>query len=154
MAPMKKVMKKMSTLIRCYSELILLPTFDERYDYLKLDGSIGKETFGVNRWLNQVFYHTDEWKRIRRDVINRDFGRDLGVLGYDIFGYIYVHHMNPITKNDIDSRSRYLLDPEFMICCRKRTHDMIHYGNEKDTVYQPVIERTPGDTCLWKRRIT
>lgn len=140
-----------TTRIRTYSDILSLDTFEKRYDYLKLDGKIGEDSFMVERWLKQMFYSTDEWKHIRRDVINRDLGRDLAMDGYDISGRIYVHHMNPITKQDVINRSRYLLDPEFLICCRKRTHDMIHFGNDGDTVYEPLVIRTPNDTCPWRR---
>lgn len=137
--------------IRTYSELIKLPTFEERYQYLKLDGVVGRETFGFERWLNQVFYKTDEWLSLRDAVIVRDLGRDLAMEGYDILGRIIVHHMNPITKQDILDRSEIALNPEYLITTRKRTHDMIHFGNEGDAVYAPVVERRPNDTTPWRR---
>lgn len=140
-----------TTMIRRYSELVQLPTFEERYNYLKLDGVVGEETFGFERWLNQVFYKTDTWRRLRDIVISRDNGCDLGMEGYDILGRIIVHHMNPITKEDILNRADIALNPEYLISTRKRTHDMIHFGNEEDTVYQPVVERRPNDTTLWRR---
>lgn len=156
MAVMKTMTRKTknTTRIRTYSDILLLDTFEARYEYLKLDGKVGKDTFGIDRWLNQTFYKTDEWKKIRYDVINRDFGCDLAMRDYEIAGRIYVHHMNPITKEDVINRSRYLLDPEFLICTRKRTHDMIHFGNDGDSVYEPVIIRTPNDTCPWRRNVT
>ena len=138
-------------IIRTYSELITLPTFEERYRYLKLDGVVGKDTFGFDRYLNQTFYQRDkEWQRIRDYVIIRDNGCDLGIDGRDIRGKILVHHMNPITQEDILRRSKYLLDPEYLICTLKSTHDAIHYGDER--LLDPIIRivRTKNDTCPWK----
>lgn len=138
-------------IIRTYSELITLPTFEERYRYLKLDGVVGKDTFGFDRYLNQTFYQRDkEWQRIRDYVIIRDNGCDLGIDGRDIRGKILVHHMNPITQEDILRRSKYLLDPEYLICTLKSTHDAIHYGDEKLLMKGP-IERQPNDTCPWRK---
>lgn len=134
---------------RTYSELIKIPTFLERFKYLKLNGSVGVDTFGFDRYLNQTFYRSYEWKRLRNDVIVRDMGCDLGLEGYDIFDKILVHHMNPIGPDDIIHRSDYLLDPEFLICTSKLTHDAIHYGDEQILYQDPVI-RTPGDTCPWR----
>lgn len=141
-------MKK--TIIRTYSELSNLPSFEERYDYLKLDGVIGEDTFGFQRWLNQVFYKTPEWRSVRRQVIIRDNGCDLGLHGYDILGRIIVHHMNPITPDDIRNRSPYLLNPEYLISTAHMTHEAITYGCD-NLLPKPVIERTPFDTCPWKR---
>lgn len=140
---------KTTTKIRTYSELSKLPTFKERFEYLKLDGSVGEDTFGFDRWLNQQFYKTIEWKRIRRDVIIRDLGCDLGLDGYDIQGKIYIHHMNPISKADIVDRSEFLLNPEYLICCTFETHQAIHYGNYDMLPKDPVI-RTKNDTCPWR----
>lgn len=137
-------------IIRTYSELITLPTFEERYQYLRLDGRVGRETFGFDRWLNQKFYKDPEWLRIRDEVIIRDNGCDLAIEGREIHGRILIHHMNPITTEDIVKRSRYLLDPEYLICTVKRTHDAIHYGDESLLTLDP-IERTKNDTCPWKR---
>lgn len=142
------------TKIKTYSELITLPTFEERFRYLRLDGRVGKETFGFDRYLNQRFYRSDEWKAIRDFVIIRDSGggdycRDLGMDGYDIHGRILVHHMNPITKEDILQRSDLLLNPDFLICTIKNTHDAIHYGDESLLLTAPV-ERRKNDTCPWK----
>lgn len=134
---------------RTYSELIKIPTFLERFKYLKLNGSVGVDTFGFDRYLNQTFYRSYEWKRLRNDIIVRDMGCDLGLEGYDIFDKILVHHMNPIGPDDIIHRSDYLLDPEFLICTSKLTHDAIHYGDEQILYQDPVI-RTPGDTCPWR----
>lgn len=136
-------------IIRTYSELITLPTFEERFNYLKLKGQVGKDTFGFDRWLNQIFYRDPEWKRVRDYVIVRDNGCDLGVDGYEINGRILVHHMNPISKEDILERSKYLLDPEFLISTIHNTHNAIHYGDE-DLLIKTPIERTKNDTCPWK----
>lgn len=137
-------------IIRTYSELITLPTFEERYRYLRLDGQVGSETFGFDRYLNQTFYRTDkEWLAVRDDVIIRDNGCDLGIPDREIGSRIIVHHMNPITKEDILKRTKYLLDPEYLICTIKRTHDAIHYGDENILLMGPV-ERTKNDTCPWR----
>lgn len=136
--------------IRTYSELITLPTFEARYEYLKLHGEVGKETFGFDRYLNQAFYKYPEWRKARDLVIIRDNGCDLGIEGREIRGKILIHHMNPITKEDILSRSEYLLNPEYLICTIKRTHDAIHYGDESLLAKDP-IERRPNDTCPWRR---
>lgn len=137
--------------IRTYSELILLPTFIERYRYLKLGGKVGEETFGFDRYLNQQFYRSDEWKRIRDEVILRDGACDLGIEDREIPSRVIIHHMNPITKYDILNRTEYLLNPEYMICTIKRTHDAIHYGDET-LLFDGLIERSKNDTCPWKRR--
>ena len=138
------------TKIRTYSELILLPTFEERFEYLKLDGRVGEDTFGFDRYLNQVFYRSHEWKKIRDHVIIRDNACDLGIEGLDIYGKVLIHHMNPITVKDIESRSKILLDPEYLICTVHNTHNAIHYGDENLLIKTP-IERTKNDTCPWKR---
>ena len=117
------------TSIRTYSELILLPTFEERYEYLRLDGRVGEETFGFDRWLNQTFYKSEEWLSMRDKIIVRDNGCDLGIPGRDIYSRILIHHMNPITKEDILRRSDILLNPEYLICVTLNTHRAIHYGN-------------------------
>lgn len=135
--------------IKTYSELKTLTTFEERFRYLKLNGQVGKDTFGFDRWLNQIFYKDPEWKSIRDYVIVRDNGCDLGIDGYEINGRILVHHMNPITKMDIVERSEYLLDPEYLISTVHRTHNAIHYGDE-DLLIKTPIERTKNDTCPWK----
>lgn len=135
--------------IRTYSELITFPTFEERFRYLKLDGRVGEETFGFDRYLNQIFYKSPEWQSVRNHVIARDMGRDLGIEGREIFGRILIHHMNPISKEDILGRSEFLLDPEYLICTVKNTHDAIHYSDESLLVKDPVIRRR-NDTCPWK----
>lgn len=136
--------------IKTYSELITFDTFEERYRYLKLDGKVGEATFGFDRWLNQKFYKDPEWLAIRDDVIIRDKGCDLGIPDREIRTKILVHHMNPISKDDILRRSKFLLDPEYLICTIKNTHDAIHYGDENLLITAP-IERSMNDTCPWKR---
>lgn len=136
--------------IRTYSELILLPTFEERYEYLRIGGRVGEETFGFDRYLNQIFYKDPEWLAARDEAIIRDNGCDLGIPGREIHSRILVHHMNPITKDDILKRSKFLLDPEYLICTIKQTHDAIHYGDESLLLKDPV-ERSRNDTCPWKR---
>lgn len=135
--------------IKTYSELILLPTFKERYRYLKLDGQVGADTFGFDRYVNQVFYRSQKWKSIRDHVIIRDNGCDLGVEGYEIYGKVIIHHMNPITINDIMDESDYLLDPEFLIATTHNTHNAIHYGDEGLLISDPIV-RTKNDTCPWR----
>ena len=136
--------------IRTYEELSKLKTFEERYEYLKLDGSVGEETFGFDRYLNQKFYKYDpDWKKVRDEVIFRDNGCDLGIEGREINGLILVHHMNPITKDDILNRSEYLLNPNYLITTIKSTHDAIHYGSSDLLMKDPVV-RTKNDTCPWK----
>lgn len=135
--------------IRTYSELITLPTFEERYRYLRLEGRVGEETFGFDRCLNQVFYKSKEWRSVRDYVIARDNGCDLGIEGYEIFGQILIHHMNPITKDDILHRKDFILNPEYLITTVKKTHDAIHYGDESLLITAP-IERRKNDTCPWR----
>ena len=141
-------MKTMTT-IRTYSELCQLSTFEERFDYLRLNGSVGKDTFGFDRYLNQQFYRSSEWKRIRDRVILRDNGCDLGVEGYEIRGRILIHHINPISVEDIHTMSDLLMNPEYLICISHRTHNAIHYGDESLIITTP-IERTQNDTCPWR----
>lgn len=136
--------------IKTYSELIKIPTFKERYRYLKIGGKVGEETFGFDRYLNQVFYRSHEWKSIRNFVIVRDNGCDLGIEGREIQERVIIHHMNPITKEDILYRTEFLLNPEYLISTVKNTHDAIHYGDEDLLVSEPIL-RTPNDTCPWKR---
>ena len=134
---------------RCYSELIRIPSFDERYEYLKLAGEVGNPTFGYDRYFNQVFYHSSEWRRTRNGIILRDNGCDLGMDGYEIHGRIYIHHLNPITKKDIEECSDILLDPENLVCVTFDTHNAIHYGDGSKLPQIPK-ERVPGDTCPWR----
>lgn len=135
--------------IKCYSELSRLSTFEERYSYLQLKGSVGADTFGFDRYLNQIFYRSKEWKAVRDLVIIRDNGCDLGVLGYEIHGRILIHHLNPISIEDIERRTSILLDPEYLICTTHNTHNAIHYGDEGLLSRAPV-QRTKYDTCPWK----
>lgn len=134
--------------IKTYSKLLQYTTFEDRYEYLKLDGIVGAETFGFDRYLNQVFYKSKEWKSIRDFVILRDNGCDLGVVGHEICGKILIHHMNPITSEDICGRSDLLLNPEYLISTILSTHNAIHYGDEQLLTRVPM-ERTAGDTCPW-----
>lgn len=136
--------------LKTYSELIQIPTFEERFEYLKLDGSVGEDTFGFDRWMNQIFYRSPEWKRIRDEVIIRDNGCDLAMPGHEIYGRILIHHMNPISVDDIERRTDLLLNPEYLISTLHRTHNAIHYG-DKSLLPQGLIVRTPNDTCPWKR---
>lgn len=141
------VMKKM---IRTYAELSKFGTFRERYEYLRLSGEVGKETFGFDRYLNQIFYKSKEWEQIRNIVIIRDNGCDLGIDGYEIRGRILIHHMNPITAEDIVKRNDILLNPEYLITTVLSTHNAIHYGDES-LLALPSTERAMYDTCPWKR---
>jgi hypothetical protein len=134
--------------IRTYSELVQLPTFEERYKYLALRGAVGRETFGFDRYLNQDFYTSREWRNARRSVIIRDNGCDLGLYGYEIHEGLYVHHMNPMTIDDILHNNPDILNPEFLITVTHETHNAIHYGDEK-LLPRPLVERAPGDTTLW-----
>ena len=136
--------------IKRYSELMLLPTFEERYKYLQLNGVIGDETFGFDRYINQMFYRSQEWKQVRDYVIVRDNGCDLGIEGHEIRGKILIHHMNPIGIKDIQQVNKFLLDPEYLITTILSTHNAIHYGDESLLITAP-IERTKNDTCPWKR---
>lgn len=139
----------MRSTILTYSELCQLDTFEKRYRYLRLNGSVGNATFGFDRWLNQRFYKDPEWISLRRDIIIRDLGCDLGISDREICGPIMVHHMNPITKEDIIYRSEFLLNPEYLICCSDNTHKAIHYGDESLLVLAPIV-RSRNDTCPWR----
>lgn len=137
--------------IRRYSELCKLRTFEGRFEYLRLDGQVGKDTFGFDRIFNQRFYTSTEWRRIRDHVIVRDNGCDLGVEGHEIYGNrIIIHHLNPISLEDIERQSAYLLNPEFLITTIHNTHNAIHYGDESLLIRAP-IERTKNDTCPWRQ---
>ena len=136
--------------IRTYSELIQIPTYKERFEYLSLDGQVGRDTFGYDRYLNQIFYRSQKWKSIRDRIIIRDNGCDLAMEGYDIYSKIIIHHMNPITIKDIELESDYLMDPEFLICVTHNTHNAIHYSDSNLLITAP-IERTKNDTCPWRR---
>lgn len=138
-------------MFRTYTELSKLKTFEERFEYLRLDGQVGKETFGFDRIFNQIFYRSVEWKRVRDQVIIRDCGCDLGVLGHEIYGQrILIHHMNPISLEDLERRSEILMNPEYLITTIHNTHQAIHYGDENLLIKLPR-ERTKNDTCPWKR---
>jgi hypothetical protein len=137
----------MSNQSRTYSELIRLDTFIERYHYLELKGVLGVQTFGFDRWVNQKFYRSPQWKRVREQVIIRDEGCDLGILGYEIHSGLLVHHMNPLTLDDL-SQGIVNIDPEFLITTTLRTHNAIHYGDESQLPRGPVVRRS-GDTNLW-----
>ena len=136
-------------IIRTYSELSQLVTFEERYNYLQLNGKVCEETFGFDRWLNQTFYKSKEWKQVRNHVIVRDNGCDLGIEGYEIYGRIYIHHMNPISVEDIRCSTDYLLNPEYLISTTHQTHNAIHYGDE-NLLVTPIDERKKNDTCPWR----
>lgn len=139
-------------MIRTYSELSKLKTFKERFEYLKVNdgGHVGEDTFGWRRYLNQQFYKSPEWRAIRRDIIIRDNGCDLGIDGHDIHGRIIIHHLVPLTKDDVELRTKYLTDPEYLICVSHATHNAIHYGSENSLLQEP-IERSKNDTCPWRR---
>lgn len=136
-------------MIRTYSELCKLQTFKERYEYLRLEGQVGQSTFGFDRYLNQIFYKTPEWRSMRDKIIIRDNGCDLGIEGREIHGRIYIHHMNPIFVKDIVDRTDVLLNPEYLIAASFDTHQAIHYSDDGLIIPDP-IERRPNDTCLWK----
>ena len=135
---------------RIYSDLFRLSSFKERFEYLRLNGSVGVETFGFDRYINQHFYQSKEWQSIRDRVIVRDCGCDLGIDGREIVGPIYIHHMNPISAKDIKTFSKFLLNPLYLICTTHRTHNAIHYGDERLLTIGP-IERFSNDTCPWKK---
>lgn len=137
-------------MMRTYTDLIKLPTFQERFKYLELNGVVGSDTFGFDRYLNQNFYTSQEWQRIKREVILRDNGCDLGVDGYTIFGRVIVHHMNPISPEDILNQTDLLMNPEFLICVSHTTHNAIHYGSENLLPKGPA-NRKPNDTCPWRK---
>ena len=135
--------------IRTYSELITIPTFEERFEYLQLKGSVGKDTFGYDRYLNQVLYRSPEWKRLRNQIIIRDDGCDLACDGYDVYGKVLIHHLNPITVEDVLARSRKVFDPDNLVCVSHNTHNAIHYGDVDLLITGPII-RTKNDTCPWR----
>mgnify|MGYP001109879681 FL=1 len=139
-----------TTNIKTYSEMVRLPTFLERYRYLKIGGQVGYETFGYDRYLNQILYRSPEWKRFRRDIIIRDNGCDLACDGYDIIGKVLIHHIDPITVRDIKLRDQKIFDPENVVSVTLNTHNAIHYGDESLLITEPLV-RTPNDTCPWKR---
>lgn len=135
--------------IKSYDALILLDTIEDRYNYLRIGGGVGRETFGFDRYLNQGFYQSMEWKRVRNEVISRDNGCDLGLEGYEINGRILIHHMNPIRPNQIKFFDPDILDPDFLISCSHKTHNAIHYGDE-NLLPRRIVERRPNDTIPWR----
>lgn len=138
-------------MIRTYDELMSFKTYEERVRYLRVKQKVAKETFGANRYLNQAFYKSPEWSSIRNRVIIRDLGCDLGLEGYEINDEpVYIHHMNPITEEDIINRSEFLLNPKYLICVTKATHDLIHYGSDILLQSSIIQERRENDTCPWK----
>ena len=137
--------------LRTYSELITLPTFKERFNYLRLDGRVGLETFGHDRYLNQILYNSPDWRNLRSRIVTRDCGRDLACEGYDIYGQVLVHHINPITVKDILDRNPMVFDPENLITTVHNTHNAIHYGDESLLTTEPII-RYKDDTCPWNRQ--
>lgn len=141
---------KTMTICRTYSELIKLKTFEERFEYLSLAGKVGEDTFGFDRYLNQRFYTSEEWKKLRRDIIVRDLGRDLGIPGRELDRNIQIHHMNPIVKSDILDQTDFLLNPEFLICTSAVTHKAIHYGDKERLLRDPITRRA-FDTCPWRK---
>lgn len=136
------------TKVRSYSELRLIDTFEGRYDYLKIGGGVGEATFGFDRYINQAFYRSSQWRQIRNHVISRDNGCDLGIAGYEINGSVLVHHLNPMSSNDIVHNEAWILEPDFLITTTHNTHNAIHYGNTSLLPHRHV-ERQPGDTKLW-----
>lgn len=138
----------MSSMIRTITELYQIPTFDERFRYLSLPGKVGEKTFGFDRWINQAFYRSREWKNVRTHVIARDLGCDLGVEGYDIHDRVIIHHMNPMVAADIVHGDDEIIDPEFLITTSHRTHNAIHYGDES-LLPRELTPRRRGDTRLW-----
>lgn len=137
--------------IKTYSELMLIPTFVERYRYLRIGGRVGEDTFGFERYLNQKFYQSTEWRRFRDSIIVRDMGCDLGMEGFEIGGSIYLHHINPLTKEDLRyNRAEALMNPENVICVSFNTHQAIHYGDESLLPRVPIM-RSRNDTCPWRQ---
>jgi hypothetical protein len=137
-------------MIRTYSELLEFDTLEDRYEYLRLGGMVGDETFGFDRWMNQQFYRSREWRHVRDEVIVRDNGFDLGIADVPIRGAPAIHHLKPLTPDDIEEATIYLLDPEYLISTSQRTHNAIHFGDARQ-LPRPWVERRPGDTRLWGR---
>ena len=136
--------------LHTYTELSTLKTFDERFDYLKLNSKIGIATFGYDRYLNQIFYTSPEWKKLRDEILIRDNGNDLGLEGYPIYGKAVIHHINPITLDDVLDHSPDVFNPEYLICVSHKTHNAIHYGNDDYKKVMNVVERRPNDTIPWR----
>lgn len=135
--------------IKTYSELIAISSFEERFGYLRLKGSVGKDTFGYDRYLNQILYNSPEWKKLRNQIIIRDNGCDLACEGYEIYGRILIHHLNPITVDDVLDRNRKVFDPNNLVCVTHNTHNAIHYGDASMLLTGPIV-RTKNDTCPWR----
>lgn len=135
---------------RTYTELCKLKTFDERFNYLMLKGKVGLETFGYDRYLNQLLYTSPKWKKLRDEIIIRDSGSDLGLADYPIYGRVIVHHINPITVDDVMEYREDVFNPEYLICTSHKTHNALHYGFEDYTRTLQVVERTPNDTIPWR----
>ena len=133
-----------------YSEAIKIPNFIDRFNYLKLSSTVGDPTFGYSRYLNQILYHSPEWKRFRQQIIARDNGCDLAHPDRPLFVYILIHHINPITLEDIEKRRPCVFDPENVICVSKETHNALHYGSDRLLMKDKPTERKPGDTCPWR----
>ena len=144
-----EIVMQMQMNIKTYSELITIPTYEERFEYLRCNSAVGKETFGFDRYLNQVLYNSMDWKRLRRQIIIRDNGCDLALEGYTIYGKIIIHHINPISLDDIMKERSIVFDPENLVCVSFNTHNAIHYGDASLLSTGP-IERTPNDTCPWR----
>lgn len=138
----------MGIILRTYDELLQLKTFDERFDYLKLNGKVAAETFGFDRYINQQFYRSGMWLKVRDEIIVRDLGNDLGLKDYEISGSIIIHHLNPITKEDLMNDLDFIINPNYLITTCLRTHNAIHYGSESPN---KIIERVKGDTCPWRK---
>ena len=136
-------------IIRSYQDLLQYDSFDDRFEYLKLNGSVGEDTFGYHRYLNQALYRSPEWKRLRRDIIIRDNGCDLGLDGYEIYKNILIHHINPITLDNIENRDYIVFNPDNLICVSHETHNAIHYSDE-NLLFKNPVERIPNDTCPWR----
>ena len=141
----------MTETIRTYSELSKIDDFLERFNYLSLKGTVAEETFGFDRYLNQKFYRSTEWRRLRNQIIVRDNGCDLGISGHDIYDHIIIHHMNPLRPNDIVNSTDFLLNPEYLICVSRSTHNALHYGDESLIALYDLVERKPNDTCPWRK---
>jgi len=146
--PAKTHMSLAMPRIKCYSDLLHLETFEDRYEYLRLGGGVGEATFGFDRYINQAFYTSSEWRNARRSVIARDRGCDLGVEGYEIHSGLLVHHINPMDPNDIIDDEDWILNPEYLICTSQKTHNAIHYG-DRSLLVKPFVPRSAGDTKLW-----
>lgn len=140
----------MTNEIRTYTNLSKIKDFMDRFEYLSLKGVVAEETFGFDRYLNQRFYRSREWRQLRSKIIVRDNGCDLGVPGHEIFDHIFIHHMNPLKLDDIVNSTDYLLNPEYLICVSRTTHNAIHFGDESLLPSNELVERTPNDTCPWR----